>query len=100
VSKHRLPPFAPLLIDTLDAPAWRSLSHGARSLYVSLRRRVPKGGNQAYVSYRHAEAELRSSQRKIGEWFRELQYYGFIILVRHGSLVRRGERQGTRLAPD
>ena len=37
--KERLPPFVPLLIDTLDQPAWRALSHGARSLYVALKRR-------------------------------------------------------------
>jgi hypothetical protein len=76
----------PLLVSTLDSPAWRSLSHGAKALYVSLKRRVPHGRNKAYISYRHAEAELRSSQHKISEWFGELQHYGFIVLATLGSL--------------
>jgi len=37
--KNRLPPFVPLLIATLDAPAWRAMSHGARGLFVALKRR-------------------------------------------------------------
>jgi hypothetical protein len=88
--KGRLPPFVPLLITTLDSPAWKALSHGAKALYVALRRRVPRGRNRAYLSYRQAEAELRSSQRKIGEWFRELQHYGFIVLAEHGYLGVEG----------
>jgi hypothetical protein len=88
--KNRLPPFVPLLITTLDSTAWKSLSHGARSLYVALRRRVPRGRNRSYLSYRNAKAELKSSQRKIGEWFRELQHFGFIVLEQHGSLGVEG----------
>jgi len=30
--QQRLPPFVPLLIDTLVQPAWRALSHGAQML--------------------------------------------------------------------
>ena len=30
-AKNRLPPFVPLLIDTIDSPAWRALSHGAKN---------------------------------------------------------------------
>ena len=88
--KNRLPPFVPLLISTLDSRAWKALSHGAKALYVALRRRVPNGRNRAYLSYRKAEAELRSSQRKISEWFKELQHYGFIVLAQQGSLGVEG----------
>jgi hypothetical protein len=84
--KRRLPPFVPLLISTIDSRAWRAMSHGAKSLYTALRRRVPNGRNRAYLSYRLAAAELKASQRKIGEWFGELQHYGFIVLAAHGSL--------------
>jgi hypothetical protein len=90
-NKDRLPPFVPLLNSTLDSPAWKALSHGARSLYVALRRRVPKGRNRAYLSYRQAEAEIRASQRKIGGWFKELQYYGFIVLEQPGCLGLEGK---------
>ena len=84
--KGRLEPFVPLLISTLDSQAWKELSHGAKALYVSLRRRVVRGRNRAYLSYRDARLEIKSSQRKIGEWFKELEHYGFIVLARHGSL--------------
>ena len=89
--KNRLPPFVPLLISTLDTPAWRAMSHGSKSLYVALKRRVQNGRNRAYISYRTAERELRSSRRKIGEWFRELQHYGFIVLAVPGSLGVEGK---------
>jgi hypothetical protein len=84
--KGRLPPFVPLLISTIDSRAWRAMSHGAKSLYVALKRRVPSGRNRAFLSYREAEAELKSSQHKIREWFKELQHYGFLVLAAHGSL--------------
>ena len=89
--KGRLPPFVPLLRATLGSRAWMALSHGARSLYVALRCRVPNGRNQAYLSYRHAERELGSSRRKIGEWFKELEHYGFIVLAAHGCLGVEGK---------
>src|SRR5688572_28742590 len=38
-TKNKLPPFVPLLIATLDSAAWRTMSHGARSLYIALKRR-------------------------------------------------------------
>jgi hypothetical protein len=44
--KGRLDPFVPLLIDTLDTPAWRSLSHGAQMLYVALKRRYNRKPQQ------------------------------------------------------
>jgi hypothetical protein len=37
--------FVPLLLDTIDAPAWRAMSHGAKLLYVALRRRVRSDNN-------------------------------------------------------
>lgn len=80
--KNRLPPFVPLLIDTLDTPAWRALSHGARSLYVALKRRynVKNHNNgKIYLSQRQAAAELGSHHNEIARWFRELQHYGFIV---------------------
>jgi len=87
--KGRLRPFVPLLIDTLDTAAWRSLSHGARSLYVSLKRRYsPNTHNNGriFLSERQAQKELLSDRRYIRQWFRELQHYGFIVLVKQGSL--------------
>ena len=89
-------PFTPLLISTMDAPAWRQLSHGAVRLYISLRRRVPNQRNTAWLSVRNAAREVKASPRKIQEWFAELLHYGFIVLHRHGSLgVRARARHRT-----
>jgi hypothetical protein len=34
--------FVPLLHATLDSPAWKAMSPGARILYLALKRRVPR----------------------------------------------------------
>jgi hypothetical protein len=78
--------FVPLLHATLDCPAWKVASHGARSLYVALKRRHPRERNTAFISYRAAQKELTASPGKISEWFAELQHYGFIVLHLPGSL--------------
>lgn len=87
--KNRLPPFVPLLIDTLDAPAWRAMSHGAQMLYVALRRRYNMhnhNNGHVHLSQREAMRELRSHHNEIARWFRELQFYGFIVMTSPASL--------------
>ena len=44
--------FIALLHATLDCPAWKAASHGARWLYMALKRRHPRERNTAYISYR------------------------------------------------
>jgi hypothetical protein len=76
----------------IDAPAWRDMSHGARSLYVSLKRRwFHNRKNLVYLSERTAAKELRSHRNYIRRWFRELQYYGFIVMERPGYLGLEGK---------
>jgi hypothetical protein len=92
--KNKLPPFVPLLIDTLNRPAWRALSHGAQMLYVALRRRYNftlHNNGKIYLSQRKAAEELNSHHNQIARWFRELQYYGFIVLCRPGYLGVEGK---------
>jgi hypothetical protein len=84
--KGRLPPFVPLQLEMMDCQAWRMMSHGAKYLYLALKRRASYAGNRAYLSYRLARQELRAGPQKIKEWFAELQHYGFIELARHGCL--------------
>ena len=82
--KGRLPPFVPLLKETVKTAAWKALSHGARSLYVTLKGRYNiKLHNAVYVATRDAEEELGrySTRRNVMRWFRELQHYGFIVMV-------------------
>lgn len=92
--KGRLAPFVPMLKDTLDSQAWKHMSFGARALYVALKRLAPPGRNVAYLSTRNAAEQLGyKSRRKIIEWFRELEHYGFIALAQHGSLGVDGHGQ-------
>jgi hypothetical protein len=87
--KNRLPSFVPVFINTLDAPAWRAMSHGAQMLYVSLKRRYSYNNHnngRLYLSQRQAVRELRSHHNEIARWFRELQHFGFIVMTTPGSL--------------
>jgi hypothetical protein len=97
--KNRLPPFVPLLIATLDAPAWHAMSHGARSLFVALKRRYNHNNHnngRIYLSQRKAAQELHSHHNEIARWFRELQFYGFIVMVTPGVLGVEGKGKAPR----
>ena len=97
--KGRLGPFVPLLKDTLDSPTWRALSHGARSLYVALKRRYnmqAHNNGRLYLSHRKAGEEIASSSSEVTRWFRELQYYRFIVMQKPGGLGVYGKGQAPR----
>lgn len=92
--KGRLGPFVPLMIETLDSPAWRALSHGAQALYIALKRRynVSQHNNgRLYLSQRRAAGELNSRHNQVARWFRELQHYGFIVMMQAGCLGVEGK---------
>jgi hypothetical protein len=77
-------PFVAVLKDTLKAPAWRAMSHGARSLYICLKSRYNSkqhNNGRLYVSQRQAAQEIGSSYEQIARWFRELRHYGFIVMT-------------------
>jgi hypothetical protein len=97
--RNRLPPFVPLLLDTLDASAWRAMSHGARSLYVALRRRFGTqwhNNGRIFLSQRVAAKEIGSHHNEIARWFRELQHYGFIVMTTPGHLGVEGRGKAPR----
>ncbi len=87
--------FCPLLYATMDTPAWRALSNRAVRVYISLRRRVPRGKNEAFLSYNDALRDCGGSRRSIARAFRELEHYGFIVKVRGGCLGTRGRGEAT-----
>jgi hypothetical protein len=97
MSKHKrnkTEPFVMVLQETLDAPAWRAMSHGARSLYIALKRRHrsnPNTNGKIFLSQRQAAIELGSNRDYVARWFRELQYYGFTVMTRRGSLGLEGK---------
>ena len=85
--------FVKVMLETLDAPAWRALSHGARSLYVALKRRHRNDANNngnIFLSQRQAVLELGSNRSYVARWFRELVHYGFTVMTRPGALGLKG----------
>ena len=87
--KGRLPDFVPLFKSTIQEPAWKALSHGARSLYAELKGRYhTKLQGHVYLSTRDAVEHLGSHSHRdnVRRWFRELDYYGFIRIVSPGCL--------------
>jgi hypothetical protein len=92
MAKH--PPFVMVVRETLDAPAWRAMSHGARSLFIALKRRYNSNfhnNGKIYLSQRGASKEIGSSTEEITQWFRELQHYGFIVMTGPGYLGVEGK---------
>ncbi|MFY9840682.1 MAG: hypothetical protein WAK55_30295 [Xanthobacteraceae bacterium] len=86
-NKGKLPVFVPLFKDTMNALAWRAASHGARSLFTALKSRYNRTlCGAVYLSTRMASKELGSHKDRITRWFRELEYYGFIVMVSPGCL--------------
>jgi hypothetical protein len=93
-NKGRLGPFVPVMKDTMKTEAGKALSHGARSLYVALRAKYnSKLQNGVYLSTRDAVKALgsHSNRRMVMRWFRELQYYGFTVMVSGACLGVEGK---------
>jgi hypothetical protein len=87
--RDRLPPFVPMLINTMDTRAYRALSHGARSTLVSLKRRYSSqshNNGRLFLSLRMAAKEIGSHRDQVGRWLRELEHYGFIVKTSPGCL--------------
>jgi hypothetical protein len=97
--KEKNPPFVMITKEVLDSPAWKAMSHGARSLYVALKRRYVhnfKNNGRIYLSQRDARKEIGSSPNEIVRWYRELQHYGFIVLIEAGCLGVSGKGKAPR----
>jgi hypothetical protein len=92
--RERLPPFVPLLKSTLASPAWRAMSHGARSLYVALKafyNQNSHNNGKVFLSTRDAAETIGSGTEEIVRRYRELQHYKFIVQVTGGCLGASGE---------
>jgi superfamily II DNA or RNA helicase len=87
--KGRLSPFVPYLKETMQQPAWRTMSLGARMLYLHLKAHYnvqSHNNGRIYLATRTAAKELGSGLSQVGRWFRELHHYGFIVMMKAGSL--------------
>jgi hypothetical protein len=98
--KGRIPGgYVAVLKDTLDSPAWRAMSMGARCLYIELKRPYNRdlGNNgRLFLPVRKAVIQSGTSRQQIGRWFRELQHYGFIVMTTKHQLGVEGEGRAAR----
>jgi hypothetical protein len=70
------------------------MSHGAKSLYVALKRHYnTRMENAVYLSTRVAAKELGSNRNAVCSWFAELQHYGFLVMTMPGHLGVEGKGQ-------
>jgi hypothetical protein len=90
--KKRLPPFVPLLHQTLDTPAWRKMSASARCLYMALKRQdTGRNNGDIYLSEREAVKALGFTRPTIATGYLQLQHYGFVVMTSPGCLGVEGK---------
>jgi hypothetical protein len=85
--------FVPMLTETLSASAWRTMSPYARVLYVAVKSRYSfkaRNNGRVYLSVRQAAEETGLNKDTIARGFRELSYYGFIVMTNPGCLGVEG----------
>jgi hypothetical protein len=90
-NKGRMAPFVPAYRLTLKHPAWKALSFGARSTYQALMGNYnTRMENAVYLSARKGAEELGCNKASVAKWMRELEHYGFTVMVTPGSLGVHG----------
>jgi hypothetical protein len=97
--KGRLAPFVPYLKETMREPAWKIMSLGARMLYLHIKARYSlqaHNNGRIYLPVRTATKEIATSPNQITRWFRELQHYGWIVMMEGGSLGVEGKGRAPR----
>jgi hypothetical protein len=78
----------------LDAPAWRAVSHGARSLFIALKRRYSSNyhnNGKIFLSQRDASKKIGSGTEEITRWFREKSKDGQGARPRRADDITRQE---------
>ena len=94
--KGRLPPFVPLFRETLDCPAWKATSFPARLLYVALKgffNYKSDNNGKLYLAQRKAADLIGADKSHVARWFRELEFYGFIVKTSRAHLGFEGKGQ-------
>lgn len=89
-------PFVSVLKPTLQEPAWKAMSYGARCLYITLKSYFNgKNNGRLYLSVRRAADDLGAGTTSVERWFRELQDFGWIRSTEVGRLGLDGHGQAT-----
>jgi hypothetical protein len=88
---YKHPDYIAIYRHTFKSPAWQALSVGARAAYLELASNYnTKRMNAVYLPVRAGAERLGANKDTIVKWLRELQHYGFIVLVQGGSLGVQG----------
>ena len=96
--KGRLPPFIALIRETVNAPAFKVLSFGARALFTALQAQFYDNNGRLYLSQRKAGEMLGHKNRNdISRWFAELVHYGFIVVTDGACLGVDGKGKSPHL---
>lgn len=95
---EKLPPFTPLIHQTMDTLAWRALTPAAKALYPLLKRKV--GGNtglngQIGLGVREAAEYLGTNKDTAARAFHDLEAKGFIVACKVGHLGYAGHGKAT-----
>ena len=89
-------PFVQVLKPTLQEPAWKDLTFGARCLYVTIKSFFNGENNgRIFLGVRKAAAELGASRSSTERWFLELENHGFIVKTKPASLGSYGKGRAT-----
>jgi hypothetical protein len=84
---RKQPPYVATYRHTVKTPAWKMLSVGARATLFALTYNYNTNmQNAVYLSARTGAKELNCDKKSVPRWLRELQHYGFIVMVRGSSL--------------
>jgi hypothetical protein len=91
-NKGRIPAFVALHRHTLNSAAWKAMSGGAKATFIALKYNYSYDSqNAVFISSRDGAEQLGVTKDTIGEYLRELEYYGFIAMVRDAHLGSDGE---------
>jgi hypothetical protein len=89
--KGKLAPFVPIFRHTMKSPAWRALSVGARATFLQLKSNYNTNAqNAVFLSARDAAKEFDVNKDTAGKWLRELEHYGFLVMVQGSHLGASG----------
>jgi Helix-turn-helix domain len=95
----KLPPFHPFFQRSWNAQAWLKLNPWSRLVYillVSQYRPSLNNNGQLFLSTRRAAEKLGCSKSHVATAFKELAFYGFIVMTNPGWLGVEGKGKSPR----
>ena len=101
-NQGKLAPFTAVFRHTTKSVAWKALSVGAKATFVALQSlHNDKSQNAVFMPGRRGIKEygLGQDRNAIGRWLKELEHYGFIVMVQgaHLGLSGKGKSAHYRL---